>query len=87
MTAGARSCQLSASTALHRAPEMRGQAGSSLNRAAVHFVEQRVEPIVGVHVGAVAKAMRSRTGVAAADEPTDTRLTFEVFSSRVVLHR
>ncbi|SOX53017.1 hypothetical protein MAAFP003_1687 [Mycobacterium ahvazicum] len=87
MTAGARSCRLSATTAPHRAPEKRGQAGSSLNRAAVHFVAQRVEPIVGVQVGTVAKAMCSRTGVAAADEPADTRLTFEVFSSRVVLHR
>ncbi|CQD10459.1 hypothetical protein BN1232_01929 [Mycobacterium lentiflavum] len=78
MTAGARSCRLA-------------QTGSSLNRAAVHFVEQRVEqrvePIVGVHVGAVAPGMRSRVGVAAADDAADTRRTFEVFSSRVVLHR
>ncbi|MEZ0353596.1 hypothetical protein [Mycobacterium sp. pR1184] len=83
MTAGARPCQLSAPAVLHRAPEKRGQTGSSLNRPAVHFVEQRVEQIVGVQAGAVAQATRSRTGVAAAD----TRLTYEVFSSRVVLHR
>lgn len=61
------------------------QTGSSLNRAAVDIVEQRVEPIVGVHVGAAARAMRSHPAVT--DDPTDTRLTFEVFSSRVVLTR
>ncbi|MCV7409103.1 hypothetical protein AWC05_06105 [Mycobacterium florentinum] len=68
-------------------PEKRERTGSSLNRAAVHFVEQRVAPaVVGVQVGRVAKAKRSRT-LAAADYPADTRLTFEVFSSRVVLQR
>ena len=88
MTAGARSGRLSARTAVAPAPDKRELTGSLLNRAAVHFVEQRVEPaVVEAQVGAVAKAMRSRTGVAVADDPADARLTFEIFLSRVVLPR
>lgn len=86
MTAGARSCQLSARSAVAPSPEERERTGSLLNRAAVHFVEYRVEPaVVGAQVGAVAKATRSRTGVAVADDPADTRPIFEFFLSRVVL--
>lgn len=88
MAAGARACQLGVRGAIDPIPERREQTGSALNRAAVHYVEQRVEPaVVGVHVGAVAKAMRSRTCVAVGDGPADIRLTFEVFSSRVVQRR
>ncbi|BBY21646.1 hypothetical protein MSTO_18510 [Mycobacterium stomatepiae] len=87
MTAGARSCRPSAPAGVHPTPEKREPTGSSPNRAALHSVEQSVEPIVGVQFGAVAKAVRSRHRVAAADDPADIHLTFEVFSSRVVPHR
>lgn len=88
MTAGARSYQLSARATMPPPPEKREQTGSSLNRAAVHFVEQRVEPaVVEVHVGSVARAIRPQTGVAVAGDPGDIRLTFEAFLSWVVLPR
>jgi hypothetical protein len=45
-------------------------SGPSLNPAAVHFVEQRVEPAV--------------VGMRAGDDPGNTHFTIE-FSSRVVL--
>jgi hypothetical protein len=88
MTAGAHAWQRSAPGTRRPTPEKRRWTGSSLGRAEVHFLEQWVFPaVVGMQVGAVAKAMRSQTRLAVAADPGDTRLDSEVFLSRVVLPR